>query len=74
MTNRPNRSNSYTAFVTNECGAGEQVVWYDDNCNTRRRFTSIRRAADCARAKYGSGWEVSIQDQNGDSVYVFTIR
>lgn len=73
MTNHPNRNakHTYTAWVKNSSGASESVTWRD---GTDAEWTSYSEAAAYVRSRYGSGWHVVIEDEDGNTAKSFTIR
>lgn len=64
----------YTVSAINDQGASTSVGIDFDHPNGGRKFSSISAAAKAARSEMGSGWKITITDEDGQPVKEFTIR
>lgn len=64
----------YTISAINSQGASTSAGIDFDHPNGGKKYSSINDAVKDARRELGSGWKVSITDENGETVKEFTIR
>lgn len=60
-----------TSYVRNDAGATATVTRADDNYTERDEFSSVAAAERAARAQYGPGWTLIVEQ---DGVEVRRVR